>query len=619
MASSIVTTGGVSTILVQPGPPGTPGKGVPAGGTTGQYLRKKSNDDFDGEWVTGGAGGGAADASELPFDDSGMEHIEGNSVQDALESIDAQLGATGGGAVDSVNGQTGVVVLEADDIGETSTAKIMTGAERTKLAALPENSALTTSLSGKVDKITGKGLSTNDLTDVLKTKLDGIASGATANDTNANLRDRTTHTGVQAISTVDGLQTALDGKAAQVHTHTASQITDFSSAADARIAAQAGQNSGLATLDAGGKVPTSQLPSAALGALSYQGSWNASTNSPALASGTGTKGHYYVVTTAGSTNLDGEADWKVKDWATYNGTAWEKIDNTETVTSVNGATGAVVLDTDDVAEGSTNQYFTTERAQDAVGNALVDSGTVDFNYDDSTNQITATVKDGSVDMTKVGSDVVAAIDSKVTTTVEPYDISEDLMLWIEPAINSTGWGDDMSGQPYVYSDLYRALDGGPVVMRRSAGKMAMLFDATNYYRLPSIEQVLPLTFYIAVNQTGSASGTKILVNSSAGPVIQLIAGKPNVTWGAVNFTHSTAVSGWTIITVTITASAVKIALNGATAETTSHSEVTLGDWITLGHKSYLGHMGSVILFNDEITGTDDAKTIARLKKVFGIV
>lgn len=36
-------------------------------------------------------------------------------------------------------------------------------------------------LADKVDKVTGKGLSTNDFTDTLKTKLDGIASGAEVN------------------------------------------------------------------------------------------------------------------------------------------------------------------------------------------------------------------------------------------------------------------------------------------------------------------------------------------------------------------------------------------------------------------------------------------------------
>lgn len=65
------------------------------------------------------------------------------------------------------------------------------------------------------------------------------------------------------------------------------------------------------------------------GGVIYQGTWNASTNTPALASGVGTKGYYYVVAVAGTTNLDGITDWEAGDWAIYNGTAWEKVDNTD--------------------------------------------------------------------------------------------------------------------------------------------------------------------------------------------------------------------------------------------------------------------------------------------------
>ena len=108
----------------------------------------------------------------------------------------------------------------------------------------------------------------------------------------------------------------------------------------------AGVANGVATLDSGGQVPLSQIPP--LGDLNYQGTWNASTNSPTLTSSTGTKGYYYVVNVAGSTNLNGITDWKVSDWAVFNGSVWQKIDNTDAVTSVNGYTGAVVLTYTDV-------------------------------------------------------------------------------------------------------------------------------------------------------------------------------------------------------------------------------------------------------------------------------
>ena len=114
----------------------------------------------------------------------------------------------------------------------------------------------------------------------------------------------------------------------------------------------AGAANGVATLDAGGKVPVSELPAAVLGALSYQGTWDASTNTPTLTSSVGTKGYYYVVSVAGNTNLNGITDWLVGDWAVYNGTVWQKVDNTETVTSVNGQTGAVSITLTNLGAGS---------------------------------------------------------------------------------------------------------------------------------------------------------------------------------------------------------------------------------------------------------------------------
>ena len=77
----------------------------------------------------------------------------------------------------------------------------------------------------------------------------------------------------------------------------------------------------------------------ATGTLTYQGTWNASTNSPTLASGVGTLNNYYVVSTAGSTNLDGITDWQIGDWAIFNGTVWQKIDNSEVTYVSNVATG----------------------------------------------------------------------------------------------------------------------------------------------------------------------------------------------------------------------------------------------------------------------------------------
>jgi hypothetical protein len=73
----------------------------------------------------------------------------------------------------------------------------------------------------------------------------------------------------------------------------------------------------------------------AIGALNYKGTWDASTNNPTLVSSVGTKGDYYVVSVAGSTNLNGTTLWGVGDWAVFNGSIWQKVDGGDSGNFVN--------------------------------------------------------------------------------------------------------------------------------------------------------------------------------------------------------------------------------------------------------------------------------------------
>lgn len=73
----------------------------------------------------------------------------------------------------------------------------------------------------------------------------------------------------------------------------------------------------------------------AIGALNFKGTWNASTNTPTLASGVGTKGDYFVVGVAGTTNLDGISNWGVGDWAAYNGSVWQRVEGGADLNGVN--------------------------------------------------------------------------------------------------------------------------------------------------------------------------------------------------------------------------------------------------------------------------------------------
>lgn len=152
----------------------------------------------------------------------------------------------------------------------------------------------------------------SDAMDVITTKLSGIASGATANDTDANLKNRANHTGTQ----------------------TASTISDFSSAADARITAKRGENNGIAPLDSSGLVPAVNLPS-------YVDDVVEVANFAALP-GTGETGKIYVLDTPYTQSGVTSAQFR------WSGSAY---------VAIIASPGS----TDSVTEGTTNLYFTVTR------------------------------------------------------------------------------------------------------------------------------------------------------------------------------------------------------------------------------------------------------------------
>ena len=94
-----------------------------------------------------------------------------------------------------------------------------------------------------------------------------------------------------------------------------------------------GAANGVATLDSGGKVPVSQLPSSV---VTYLGTWNAATNTPTLANGTGDAGDMYICNVAGTVNFGaGPITFAVGDWVLYGSGTWQKSSGQNgTVTSV---------------------------------------------------------------------------------------------------------------------------------------------------------------------------------------------------------------------------------------------------------------------------------------------
>jgi hypothetical protein len=95
-------------------------------------------------------------------------------------------------------------------------------------------------------------------------------------------------------------------------------------------------------------------PSLLLGTVTYKGTWSAATNTPTLVDPTSaiTNGNYYVVDAAGTQFT---LVFNIGDWIISNGSTWEKVDNTDAISSVFGRTGAVVgVSTDYSSVGITN-------------------------------------------------------------------------------------------------------------------------------------------------------------------------------------------------------------------------------------------------------------------------
>lgn len=90
----------------------------------------------------------------------------------------------------------------------------------------------------------------------------------------------------------------------------------------------------------------------AIGALNYKGTWNASTNTPTLASGSGTKGDYYQVSVAGTTSIDGISNWGVGDVIAFNGTAWQRLEGGADLNGVNLSVSAASTLLGSVSVGS---------------------------------------------------------------------------------------------------------------------------------------------------------------------------------------------------------------------------------------------------------------------------
>jgi len=149
-----------------------------------------------------------------------------------------------------------------------------------------------------------------------------------------------------------------------------------------------------------------------LGAVSYQGTWNASTNSPTITSGSGTKGYYYVVSTAGSTTIDGQSLWGVGDWIVYNGSVWQKVDG--------GSTGN--LTTLDVSTSATFSYGTANGLLYLNGSKVATSGS-GLTFDGSSMVLDTSTSSTALRITQTGAGNALLVEDSANPDSTPLVVS----------------------------------------------------------------------------------------------------------------------------------------------------------------------------------------------------
>lgn len=175
----------------------------------------------------------------------------------------------------------------------------------------------------------------------------------------------------------------------------------------------------------GGKISVSVIPDSVLGQLEYIGTWNATTGKAVsdtrpLEGGViraYRKGDYYIVKTAGTklpdattiTELDG---LQIGDWIVYNGTTWDKIDNTDYIKTVAGIS-------------PTNGDITIEEIVEVINNQTIIATTLKNSRNFSlSGDVTATEVsfDGSAD---VALSTTIATDAVTTTKIKDANVTNE--------------------------------------------------------------------------------------------------------------------------------------------------------------------------------------------------
>lgn len=198
-----------------------------------------------------------------------------------------------------------------------------------------------------------------------------------------------------------------------------------------------------AHLNENGKVPLEELDDSLLGNLQFQTLWDAENNNPQLPLVPTQKGQYWIVSNGGERF---GLTFNTGDWLVAGDGVWQKVDNSDAVTSVNGKIGNVILTSNDISHNNKTVASAIESKQDKltagknitikndVISAEFNTAIIDYNLTYNKPSINGvelinakTLEDFDIQRTiKAGENVYLTQSeaNKMSDTVNVYDASE---------------------------------------------------------------------------------------------------------------------------------------------------------------------------------------------------
>ena len=204
------------------------------------------------------------------------------------------------------------------------------------------------------------------------------------------------------------------------------KVNDLMSSLLSTIMSHLGTANGLATLDANGRVPYTQLPESA---MELKGEWNAQTNTPTLQDNVGDNGDFYYVSVGGTrfgqTFQEGD---RICYFGTSGNGAWKRL-RSGSVYSVNGnlpdSNGNVSITKSDVGLGNVSNVGSSATPSEGGTDNFTTGGafTALANKVDKTTKVNGHALNGDVTVTK--SDVGLGNVSNVGSSATPSEGGTD--------------------------------------------------------------------------------------------------------------------------------------------------------------------------------------------------